>query len=145
MGRWYPGDAGDGVGFSAYVHLCHCIDTDCCWIITGWRVTGRSFSVYDGGPRNQYCDFGVVGKELGKRALWGYLGGVLGVALVAGMLVNYLVDTFGFVVMPQIGEEHQMLPEWLVAISGIVLALLMAKVVFEKIPRSWLRRSDCCS
>lgn len=97
------------------------------------------------GPATNIATLGVVGKELGKRALWGYLGGVLGVALVAGMLVNYLVDTFGFVVMPQIGEEHQMLPEWLVAISGIVLALLMAKVVFEKIPRSWLRRSDCCS
>jgi len=86
-----------------------------------------------------------VTKELGKRALYGYLGGVLGVALVAGALVNYLVANFGFEVMPQIGEQHQMLPEWLVATSGIVLALLMAKVVFEKIPRSWLRRSDCCS
>jgi len=97
------------------------------------------------GPATNIATLGVVGKELGKRALWGYLGGVLGVALVAGMLVNYLVDTFGFVVMPQIGHEHQMLPSWLVATSGIVLALLMAKVVFEKIPRSWLRRSDCCS
>ncbi|MCP3129626.1 permease [Shewanella sp. KJ2020] len=97
------------------------------------------------GPATNIATLGVVGKELGKRALWGYLGGVLGVALVAGMLVNYLVDTFGFEVMPQIGHEHQMLPSWLVATSGIVLALLMAKVVFEKIPRSWLRRSDCCS
>lgn len=97
------------------------------------------------GPATNIATLGVVAKELGKRALWGYLGGVLGVALVAGMLVNYLVDTFGFVVMPQIGEEHQMLPEWLVATSGILLALLMAKVVFERIPRSWLRRSDCCS
>lgn len=97
------------------------------------------------GPATNIATLGVVGKELGKRALWGYLGGVLGVALVAGMLVNYLVDTFGFVVMPQIGHEHQMLPSWLVATSGILLAVLMAKVVFEKIPRSWLRRSDCCS
>ncbi len=97
------------------------------------------------GPATNVATLGVVAKELGKRALYGYLGGVLGVALVAGILVNYLVESFGFVVMPQIGEEHQMLPEWLVASSGILLALLMAKVVFEKIPRSWLRRSDCCS
>ncbi|QYX64340.1 SO_0444 family Cu/Zn efflux transporter [Shewanella putrefaciens] len=97
------------------------------------------------GPATNIATLGVVAKELGKRALWGYLGGVIGVALVAGILVNYLVDSFGFVVMPQIGEQHQMLPQWLVATSGIVLALLMAKVVFEKIPRSWLRRSDCCS
>lgn len=97
------------------------------------------------GPATNIATLGVVTKELGKRALYGYLGGVLGVALVAGALVNYLVATFGFEVMPQIGHEHQMLPSWLVATSGIVLALLMAKVVFEKIPRSWLRRSDCCS
>ncbi|WP_165953483.1 permease [Shewanella decolorationis] len=97
------------------------------------------------GPATNIATLGVVTKELGKRALYGYLGGVLGVALVAGALVNYLVASFGFEVMPQIGEQHQMLPEWLVATSGIVLALLMAKVVFEKIPRSWLRRSDCCS
>lgn len=97
------------------------------------------------GPATNIATLGVVTKELGKRALYGYLGGVLGVALVAGALVNYLVANFGFEVMPQIGEQHQMLPEWLVAASGIVLALLMAKVVFEKIPRSWLRRSDCCS
>ena len=97
------------------------------------------------GPATNIATLGVVAKELGKRALWGYLGGVIGVALVAGILVNYLVDSFGFVVMPQIGEEHQMLPQWLVATSGIVLALLMAKVVFEKIPRSWIRRNDCCS
>lgn len=97
------------------------------------------------GPATNIATLGVVTKELGKRALYGYLGGVLGVALVAGVLVNYLVDTFGFVVMPQIGEQHQILPQWLVATSGILLALLMAKVVFEKIPRSWIRRSDCCS
>ncbi|QYJ71895.1 permease [Shewanella sp. FJAT-51649] len=97
------------------------------------------------GPATNIATLGVVTKELGKRALYGYLGGVLGVALVAGALVNYLVANFGFEVMPQIGEQHQMLSEWLVTASGIVLALLMAKVVFEKIPRSWLRRSDCCS
>ncbi len=81
---------------------------------------------------------------MGKRALYGYLGGVLGVALLAGMLVNLLVANFGFEVMPQIGEEHQLLPQAVVNWSGIILALLMAKVIYDKIPRRWLRR-DCCS
>ncbi|MCE9687565.1 SO_0444 family Cu/Zn efflux transporter [Shewanella sp. AS16] len=97
------------------------------------------------GPATNIATLGVVTRELGKRALYGYLGGVLGVALVAGMLVNYLVDTFGFVVMPQIDAEHAMLPQGLVAMSGIVLAVLMGKVLLEKLPRSWWRRSDCCS
>lgn len=96
------------------------------------------------GPATNIATLGVVAKEMGKRALYGYLGGVLGVALLAGMLVNLLVANFGFEVMPQIGEEHQLLPQAVVNWSGIILALLMAKVIYDKIPRRWLRR-DCCS
>ncbi|WP_144211354.1 SO_0444 family Cu/Zn efflux transporter [Shewanella donghaensis] len=96
------------------------------------------------GPATNIATLGVVAKELGKRALFGYLGGVLGVALLAGILVNYLVAEFGFVVMPQIGEQHELLPHWLVLSSGIVLAVLMAKVVWEKLPKMNIKR-DCCS
>ncbi|MEZ9593885.1 SO_0444 family Cu/Zn efflux transporter [Shewanella sp. 10N.261.52.F9] len=96
------------------------------------------------GPATNIATLGVVTKELGKRALYGYLGGVLGVALVSGILVNYLVDTFGFVVMPQIGEQHELLPASIVYTSGVVLAILMAKVFLDKLPKNWWRR-DCCS
>lgn len=96
------------------------------------------------GPATNIATLGVVAKELGKRALLGYLGGVLGVALVSGIIVNYLVDTFGFVVMPQVGEDHHLLPDVIVYSSGILLAILMAKVMLEKLPKNWWRR-DCCS
>ncbi|MEC4728386.1 SO_0444 family Cu/Zn efflux transporter [Shewanella sp. D64] len=96
------------------------------------------------GPATNIATLGVVVKEMGKRALFGYLGGVLGVALISGILVNYLVDTFGFEVMPQIGEQHNLLPSAIVYSSGVVLAILMLKVLFEKLPKNWWRR-DCCS
>ncbi|MFT5235630.1 MAG: uncharacterized membrane protein YraQ (UPF0718 family) [Shewanella sp.] len=96
------------------------------------------------GPATNIATLGVVTKELGKRALLGYLGGVLGVALISGVLVNYLVENFGFVVMPQIGEHHNLLPNAIVYSSGIVLAILMAKVLVEMLPKNWWRR-DCCS
>lgn len=96
------------------------------------------------GPATNIATLGVVTKELGKRALYGYLGGVLGVALVSGIIVNYLVDTFGFVVMPQIGEQHSLLPSSIVYTSGVVLAILMLKVLLDKLPKNWWRR-DCCS
>jgi uncharacterized membrane protein YraQ (UPF0718 family) len=96
------------------------------------------------GPATNIATLGVVTKELGKRALFGYLGGVLGVALVSGVIVNYLVETFGFVVMPQIGEQHNLLPAGIVYTSGIVLAILMAKVFSDMLPKNWWRR-DCCS
>lgn len=96
------------------------------------------------GPATNIATLGVVTKELGKRALFGYLGGVLGVALVFGVLVNYLVATFGFEVAPQIGEEHSMLPDWLVASSGLLLAFLMGRVLWQKLPRKQ-KTGSCCS
>lgn len=96
------------------------------------------------GPATNIATLGVVTKELGKRALFGYLGGVLGVALVFGVLVNYLVATFGFEVAPQIGEEHAMLPDWLVASSGLLLAVLMGRVLWQKLPRKQ-KTGSCCS
>ncbi|WP_338591383.1 SO_0444 family Cu/Zn efflux transporter [Shewanella khirikhana] len=96
------------------------------------------------GPATNIATLGVVTKELGKRALFGYLGGVLGVSLVFGVLVNYLVATFGFEVAPQIGEEHAMLPDWLVASSGLLLAFLMGRVLWQKLPRKQ-KTGSCCS
>jgi len=96
------------------------------------------------GPATNIATLGVVAKELGKRALFGYLGGVLGVALISGVLVNYLVETFGFEVMPQIGEQHNLLPSSIVYTSGVVLMVLMGKVLLEKIPKNWWSK-NCCS
>jgi hypothetical protein len=96
------------------------------------------------GPATNIATLGVVAKELGKRALWGYLGGVLGVALVSGVIVNQLVATFGFRVMPQIGEQNALLPEALVYGSGIILAILIAKVFFDMLPVK-RKSKGCCS
>ena len=96
------------------------------------------------GPATNIATLGVLTKELGKRALYGYLCGVLGVALLSGVVVNYLVATWGFAVMPQIGEQHTLLPEALVYSSGILLTILMAKVFFDKLPLK-LTRKGCCS
>ena len=97
------------------------------------------------GPATNIATLGVVGKELGKRALWSYLSGVLGVALISGVLVNYLVDIWGFEVMPQIGEHHELLPASLTYISGVLLAILMFKVIVEMLPMKKNTAKDCCS
>lgn len=96
------------------------------------------------GPATNIATLGVVTKELGKRALWGYLGGVLSVALLSGILVNYLVSTFAISVTPQIGEQHQLLPEIVVNLSAIILTVLMAKVLYNMLPKK-LKQKNCCS
>ncbi|MFT6986278.1 MAG: uncharacterized membrane protein YraQ (UPF0718 family) [Psychromonas sp.] len=96
------------------------------------------------GPATNIATISMVAKELGKRALWSYLGGVLSVALLSGILVNYLVETFGFMVMPMIGEEQALLPAAVLYSSGIILAVLMAKVLFNRL-RIKSDHKNCCS
>lgn len=96
------------------------------------------------GPATNIATLGVVAKEMGRRALLGYLGGVLSVALVFGWLVNLLVANFGFEVMPQLGDEHRVLPDVIVNYSAIILAVLMAKVLYDKLPGKSVHK-DCCS
>ncbi|WP_369434685.1 SO_0444 family Cu/Zn efflux transporter [Psychromonas sp. MME1] len=92
------------------------------------------------GPATNIATLGVVSSELGKRALWGYLAGVIGVALLSGIIVNYLVATCGFVVTPQIGAESSLLPKWMINIAGIILAILMGKVLFDMLRVKSLRK-----
>jgi len=85
------------------------------------------------GPATNIATLAVVVNELGKKTLWGYLGGILSMSLFFGWLTNLLVDQFGFVVTPQIGPEHEMLPHFIVYGSGIVLAILILNVFFKKL------------
>jgi uncharacterized membrane protein YraQ (UPF0718 family) len=84
------------------------------------------------GPATNVATLGVVGKELGKRAIAAYLIGVIGTAILFGWLTDYLVVTYGFEVAPQIGPEHDILPQWLVVGSSIALVLLMVRNVLIK-------------
>ncbi len=84
------------------------------------------------GPATNIATLGVVAKELGRRAVAAYLFGVIATAMVFGWLTNYLVAEYGFEVAPQIGADHQMLPQWLVIGSGILLALLIVRNLLIK-------------
>ncbi|MBD5769898.1 SO_0444 family Cu/Zn efflux transporter [Marinomonas colpomeniae] len=85
------------------------------------------------GPATNIATLGVVGKELGKRALLSYLTGVIGVALLSGYLVDWSVMRFNISVVPQIGPEHPLLPSWLTLSSAAILALLMLISVFKSL------------
>jgi uncharacterized membrane protein YraQ (UPF0718 family) len=81
------------------------------------------------GPATNVATIGVVAKELGRRAVFAYLGAVIGVAIIFGFLTDWLVAQFGFTVAPMMGHDHEVLPYWLTLGSGVVLALLMARLM----------------
>ncbi|GEA52071.1 hypothetical protein VIN01S_28750 [Vibrio inusitatus NBRC 102082] len=93
------------------------------------------------GPATNVATLGVVGKELGKRSLIAYLTGVVGTAIVFGLLTDFLVTTYGFSVQPLSAGEHEILPHWLSISSAIVLALLMAKYYWNKVITVFTQRS----
>lgn len=79
------------------------------------------------GPATNVATLGVVGRELGKRSLVAYLIGVVGMALVFGLLTNYLVAQYGFSVAPLSAVDHEVLPHWFSMASAIVLVALMVR------------------
>ncbi|MCG7537307.1 SO_0444 family Cu/Zn efflux transporter [Pseudoalteromonas sp. OOF1S-7] len=90
------------------------------------------------GPATNVATIGVVAKELGRRAVFAYLGAVIGVAIMFGFLTDWLVAQFGFTVAPMMGHNHEVLPYWLTLSSGVVLALLMGRLMLQGMKQRFL-------
>jgi uncharacterized membrane protein YraQ (UPF0718 family) len=85
------------------------------------------------GPATNIATLGVVGKELGKRSLVAYLIGVVGMAILFGLLTDYLISSYGFSVAPLSAMEHELLPQWITILTSALLALLILKVYWDKL------------
>jgi len=83
------------------------------------------------GPATNIATLGIVAKELGKRAIVAYLVGVIGVAILFGLLTDYLVERYNFQVAPMLGEHHEVLPQWLMYLTAFILAGLLLRLVFK--------------
>jgi uncharacterized membrane protein YraQ (UPF0718 family) len=81
------------------------------------------------GPATNIATLGVVANELGKRAVISYLTGVIGMAIVFGLLTDYLVEHFDIEVAPMLGEHHEVLPLWFAQLSGFLLIALILRLM----------------
>ncbi|TMO45692.1 hypothetical protein CWC24_11415 [Pseudoalteromonas ruthenica] len=88
------------------------------------------------GPATNIATLGVVGKELGKRAIVAYLSAVIGVALAFGYLTDWLVARFDFAVSPLVGHQHELMALWLSQSLAVILLLLLLRLVWLKL-RAW--------
>lgn len=79
------------------------------------------------GPATNIASVAVVGRELGRGALAGYLGGVAAGALGAGMLTDVLAGWGGFDVPAQMAAVGEVLPPWAEWTSGVILAVFLAR------------------
>ncbi len=74
------------------------------------------------GPATNISTLGVITQELGRRSMWLYLTGVIVVALISGLLVDYLVVLWDININMHLMENHAGLPEW-VGVFAIILLL----------------------
>ena len=81
------------------------------------------------GPATNIATLGIIGKELGKRAMTGYLIGVMGVALAAGLATDWAVQQWGIDIQAQLEAGQDILPAWVSWGSFIILVLAALRPV----------------
>jgi len=80
------------------------------------------------GPATNIGSIGLLKQELGTRSVSIYLGVIAVGSLLMGYALNQLLLATGWQIIPNIGEEHGMLPIWLEAVA---LSLLVLFTIFK--------------
>ncbi|MFY9152243.1 MAG: SO_0444 family Cu/Zn efflux transporter [Prolixibacteraceae bacterium] len=93
------------------------------------------------GPATNVATMTVIGKTMGRKSLFIYLGSIIGGAIIFGLLTNWLIPIdFIMSKMSHIhgdGMNHEMLPKWVGISSAVVLAVSMVSGYFlERIQKN---------
>lgn len=84
------------------------------------------------GPATNISTLGVIGKELGQQSLFAYLFGVGFIALVAGLITDFLVKRLGIDIQSQLQAGEEMIPYWLAMSSLVILVFAAVRAVLRK-------------
>ncbi len=95
---------------------------------------GAALVLLMAGPATNAATITMIGKVLGKKSLFAYLGSIIVGALTFGLIIDYVLPTDWFtqITNQHIGHEHTGNLSWWQISSGIVLAGLIINGVFQK-------------
>jgi uncharacterized protein len=97
---------------------------------------GAALVLLMAGPATNAATITMIGKVLGKKSLFSYLGTIITGALLSGLFIDYLLPPQWFKLSEHfghMGHNHQeMLPMWLKAGSAILLSLLILNGYLQK-------------
>ncbi len=82
------------------------------------------------GPATNIATIGVVGRDLGRGALMGYLGGIAIGALAAGLATDALVSVFAIDVTAEMAKAAELVPEPLAMAAGVIIVLPLGPRLF---------------
>jgi len=74
------------------------------------------------GPATNIATLGVVGKDLGVRALAGYLLGISLSAVASGLILDALLNAGNIDIQVQMAVASEVLPQGVVVVSAVLLA-----------------------
>lgn len=83
------------------------------------------------GPATNTATISFIGGKMGKKILFIYIFSIVFSALLFGFVIDYIWKIFGGD-MKLMAGGMKMLPDWIKAISGIVLTVLIFKGIFKK-------------
>jgi uncharacterized protein len=90
---------------------------------------GAALVLLMAGPATNAATITMIGKILGKKSLFSYLGAIITGAILSGLFIDYFLPRQWFMLSEHYGhmnhEHHQMLPEWLKLGSALLLLLLI--------------------
>jgi hypothetical protein len=90
---------------------------------------GAAFVFLMAGPATNAATITMVGKVMGRKALYGYLGSIICGALIFGLIIDYILPVSWFSMMTHFHHNHEgILPLWLQIASTITLGLLLLNV-----------------
>lgn len=95
---------------------------------------GAAFVLLMAGPATNAATITMIGKVLGKKSLFAYLGTIIGGALIFGLVIDYLLPISWFTVMANehLGHDHGSGLLWWQLASAIVLSLLILNGYLQK-------------
>ena len=92
------------------------------------------------GPATNVATMTVIGKTMGKKSLFVYLGTIIGGAVMFGSLINWLIPTdlmMRYVVHVHGVGGHEMLPLWVqVGSSFVLIGSLIIGYIYERLEKS---------
>jgi len=97
---------------------------------------GAALVLLMAGPATNAATITMIGKVLGKKSLFGYLGAIITGALLSGLIIDYFLPAEWFRVsehFSHMGHDHSdMLPFWLKIGSAVILTLLIINGYIQK-------------
>lgn len=89
------------------------------------------------GPATNIATMGVIKEQLGMRSLMAYLTGVIGTAVISGLLLNQLYASFAWPLQLSMAEHGETYPVWR-QLLGVLLVALIARVWLQPL---WQNRN----